>query len=627
MKKMFTKRLLGYMTTAFVVTIIFIFALQTIVARKNNADAAVEKLEMVKEKLLSNDSEIEKLTNSLGENNLAKARAFAEILANDETLLTDDKKLKEICDGLMVNELHIIDEKGIIIQSTVSDYLGFDMNSGEQSAAFMVIVDDPSIEIVQEPQENVADGIVIQYIGVARRDAKGFVQVGIRPEILEETLASTAIDVVLGDMDYGESGYVFAIDMESGLVLAHPNKELIGKNAEEIGISLEAGKGESKIDGMTGYYATEEYDGMLIGTFLPSGEYYEARTSQTIVVACSMLIIFIVLLIVINRTVDKEIVTGINNLAVSMKKIADGDFDILVKEESNPEFTQLSRDINIMVESIRNSMNDNQKLLVQQKADMENTISIVENIKNVCGELGTVSQQTLSSADDIFHGTEQQKQSVGDLEQVMETLVVELNSSADASAEVTKTTKEAVTTISNTQKQMDVLQDAIENISNLSREIEKIIVEIADIAGQTNLLALNASIEAARAGESGQGFAVVATEVGNLAARSSQAARETNEMIMNSINAISEGLKLTKDTAETFGSVVQEIERANAGVEQIADMVRKNVAVVGQAVTEIDKITYVVNANAEISENSKQISANMADITERLLDIVGRVRL
>ena len=53
---------------------------------------------------------------------------------------------------------------------------------------------------------------------------------------------------------------------------------------------------------------------------------------------------------------------------------------------------------------------------------MENTLSIVNNIKNVCGELGTVSQQTLSSADDIFRGAEQQKQSVSDLEQVMETL-------------------------------------------------------------------------------------------------------------------------------------------------------------------------------------------------------------
>lgn len=623
MKKMFTKRLQWYMVTAFVATIVFIFALQTIVAKKDNTDSAAEKLEVVKEKLLSNDSEIEKLTNSLGENNLAKARAFAEILANDETVLTDDKRLQEICDELMVNELHVIDEKGIITHSTISGYIGFDMNSGEQSAAFMVIIDDPSIEIVQEPQENVVEGTVIQYIGVARLDKKGFVQVGIRPEILEDTLANTKIDVVLKDMDYGENGYVFAIDMESGLVLAHPNEELIGKKAEEIGVLPEAGEGKTKIDGTTGYYVTEEYDGMLIGTFLPSKEYYEARTNQTIVVALSMLIIFIVLLVVINRTVDKNIVQGINRLADSMKKIAGGNMEIIVKEESNPEFTQLSADINTMVESIRNSMKDNEKLLIQQKADMENTVSIVNNIKNVCGELGTASQQTLSSADDIFRGAEQQKRSVGDLEQVMETLVAGLNGSADASVEVTKTTEEAVTTILNTQKQVDILQNAIEDISNMSKEIESIIIEIEDIASQTNLLALNASIEAARAGETGRGFAVVATEVGNLAARSSQAAGKTNELITNSIKAISEGLKLTKATAAAFGNVVEEIERANTEVEQIAEMVRKNVAVVGQAVTEIDKITYVVKANAEISENSKQISTNMADITERLFNIVG----
>lgn len=623
MKKMFTKRLQWYMVTAFVATIVFIFALQTIVAKKDNADSAAEKLEVVKEKLLSNDSEIEKLTNSLGENNLAKARAFAEILANDETVLTDDKRLQEICDELMVNELHVIDEKGIITHSTISGYIGFDMNSGEQSAAFMVIIDDPSIEIVQEPQENVVEGTVIQYIGVTRLDEKGLVQVGIRPEILEDTLANTEIDVVLKDMDYGENGYVFAIDMESGLVLAHPNEELIGKKAEEIGILPEAGEGKTKIDGITGYYVTEEYDGMLIGTFLPSKEYYEARTNQSIVVALSMLIIFIVLLVVINRTVDKNIVQGINRLADSMKKIAGGNMEIIVKEESNPEFTQLSADINTMVESIRNSMKDNEKLLIRQKADMENTVSIVNNIKNVCGELGTASQQTLSSADDIFRGAEQQKRSVGDLEQVMETLVAGLNGSADASVEVSKTTEEAVTTILNTQKQVDILQNAIEDISNMSKEIESIIIEIEDIASQTNLLALNASIEAARAGETGRGFAVVATEVGNLAARSSQAAGKTNELITNSIKAISEGLKLTKATAAAFGNVVEEIERANTEVEQIAEMVRKNVAVVGQAVTEIDKITYVVKANAEISENSKQISTNMADITERLFNIVG----
>ena len=624
MKKMFTKRLLGYMITAFAATIIFIFALQTIVAQRNNKDLAVEKLEMVKEKLLSNDNEIEKLTNSLGENNLAKTRAFAEILAHDETLLSDNNRLQKICDELMVNELHVIDENGIITNSTISNYIGFDMNSGEQSAAFMVIVDDPSIEIVQEPQKNVVEGTVIQYIGVARLDAKGLVQVGIRPEILEETLANTEIDVILKDIDFGDKGYVFAIDTESGLILAHPNKELIGKKAEDINLSIEVGNGKAKINGTKGHYVAEEYDGMLIGTFLPSNEYYKTRINQTIVVAISMLIIFTSLLVMINKTVDKKIIQGINNLTASMKKISGGNFEISVNEDSTPEFAQLSRDINTMVENIRNSINDNEKLLVQQKADMENTISIVENIKNVCGELGTVSRQTLSSADDIFHGTEKQKKSVGDLEHVMETLVMELNSSADASIKVTKTTEAAVTTILNTQNQMDILQSAIENISNMSKEIEKIIVEIEDISSQTNLLALNASIEAARAGDAGRGFAVVATEVGNLAARSSQAAGETNELITNSITAISEGLKLTKDTAATFVSVVEEIEHANTEVEQIAEMVRKNVAVVGQAAAEIEKITHVVNANSEISDSSKQISSNMADITERLLNIVGQ---
>lgn len=624
MKKMFTKRLLGYMITAFAATIIFIFALQTIVAQRNNKDLAVEKLEMVKEKLLSNDNEIEKLTNSLGENNLAKTRAFAEILAHDETLLSDNNRLQKICDELMVNELHVIDENGIITNSTISNYIGFDMNSGEQSAAFMVIVDDPSIEIVQEPQKNVVEGTVIQYIGVARLDAKGLVQVGIRPEILEETLANTEIDVILKDIDFGDKGYVFAIDTESGLILAHPNKELIGKKAEDINLSIEVGNGKAKINGTKGHYVAEEYDGMLIGTFLPSNEYYKTRINQTIVVAISMLIIFTSLLVMINKTVDKKIIQGINNLTASMKKISGGNFEISVNEDSTPEFAQLSRDINTMVENIRNSINDNEKLLVQQKADMENTISIVENIKNVCGELGTVSRQTLSSADDIFHGTEQQKKSVGDLEHVMETLVMELNSSADASIKVTKTTEEAVTTILNTQNQMDILQSAIENISNMSKEIEKIIVEIEDISSQTNLLALNASIEAARAGDAGRGFAVVATEVGNLAARSSQAAGETNKLITNSITAISEGLKLTKDTAATFVNVVEQIEHANTEVEQIAEMVRKNVAVVGQAAAEIEKITHVVNANSEISDSSKQISSNMADITERLLNIVGQ---
>ena len=130
----------------------------------------------------------------------------------DETTREELKKIadddNEIKERLQVNELHIIDEDGIITSSTIDSYVGFDMKSGDQSNAFMVIVDDPSIEIAQEPQVNVAEGVVMQYIGVARTDAKGLVQVGVQPEVLEKTLASTKIDVVLKGIDFGENGYI-----------------------------------------------------------------------------------------------------------------------------------------------------------------------------------------------------------------------------------------------------------------------------------------------------------------------------------------------------------------------------------------------------------------------------------
>jgi len=143
--------------------------------------------------------------------------------------------LQELTDRLIVDQLHVIDKDGIIVGSSIEDYIGFDMKSGEQSNAFMVIVEDPSKEIVQEPQVNVAEGIVMQYIGVARTDDKGLVQVGVRPEVLENMLANSTIDVVMKTIDFGEKGYVYAISSD-GEILAHKNQDLIGKTAKVITI-------------------------------------------------------------------------------------------------------------------------------------------------------------------------------------------------------------------------------------------------------------------------------------------------------------------------------------------------------------------------------------------------------
>ncbi len=623
MKKIFTKRLSMYMLAAFLVTIASVFILQTVVSQRSNTASSVAKLESVKEKLAGNEESIKNLTENLSQDNLAKTRAFADMIAADQSMIKDKAKLNEIKDRLMVNELHVIDEEGIITESTIDAYVGFDMKSGEQSNAFMVIVDDPSIEIVQEPQVNVAEGVVMQYIGVARKDAPGLVQVGVRPEVLETMLAGTEIDVVLKDIDFGENGYIYAIDKESGQILAHQKEALIGTSATDAGFPAGfTGKGKAVVDGKRGYYLAEEYDGRIIGTFMPAGEYYAERNNQTIVVLISMAVIFGLLLLMINRMVDDKIVRGIDQITDSMKEIAGGNFAIRVDVKGNPEFIQLSSSINKMVESICQKMEENEKLLDQQKDDVENNKMLIQNVKDACMDLNRVSGETLESADYIYNGTGEQERAVEDLKQIMDQLTQELNSSVEVSGNVVTETGETVEKIVYTQSQMELLKGSMQRISDMSIEIEKIIDEINSIAQQTNMLSLNASIEAARAGEMGKGFAVVATQVGELAARSAQAAKETYELITNSIHAVEEGKEITDRTAEAFGVVVKNMETASSDVEKVTDMVRGNVGIVTNAVSQIQRISDVVERNVEISHNTKQASSNMADITGKLLEIV-----
>ena len=623
MKKIFTKKLFIYMVVAFTVTIAAIFTLQTFTNRRSNMESSKNKLEDVREKLAGNDETIAQLTENLGQNNLAKARAFADMLKTDPSIADDQERLLEIMDRLMVNELHIIDEEGIITSSTVDAYVGFDMKSGEQSNAFMVLVDDPSLEIVQEPQENVAEGIIMQYIGVPRSDAKGLVQVGVRPEVLEEVLAGTDISVVLGQIDFGTNGYIYAIDKNSGSILAHPNAALIGTPAVDAGFPENfEGHGRIKVDGKRGYFYAEANDDIILGTFLPASEYYAARRSQTLIVSLSMLLIFGVLLFMINRMVDDKIVSGLNRITDSMKKIADGSFDITVNESGNPEFLQLSDSINKMVDSICRSMEENEGLMRQQKADVESNRILIQNVKNACRELGEVSGKTLENADSIYEGTGRQEQAVSDLKNIMEQLKQELNHSVEASVDVSSATEMTTGKIRETQSQMTMLQASMQKISEMSMEIEKIIDEINSIAQQTNMLSLNASIEAARAGETGKGFAVVAAQVGELAARSAQAAKETNELITNSMEAVREGQEITGQTVNTFGIVVESIEQSRQDVEGISHMVQQNVDIVKMAVSQLSQISDVVEENVQISHNTKDVSSNMADITGNLLELI-----
>lgn len=129
--------------------------------------------------------------------------------------------------------------------------------------------------------------------------------------------------------------------------------------------------------------------------------------------------------------------------------------------------------------------------------------------------------------------------------------------------------RETVTVVQGIAEEIHSAAEEINAISQQSEQIASIVSAIRGIADQTNLLALNAAIEAARAGEQGRGFAVVADEVRNLAARTAQATEEIVAVVSTN-NEMAQTAVINMENSRE--RVQQGVELANSAGEAIADL-------------------------------------------------------
>jgi hypothetical protein len=249
----------------------------------------------------------------------------------------------------------------------------------------------------------------------------------------------------------------------------------------------------------------------------------------------------------------------------------------------------------------------------------------VEAIREASGQVASASLQLTSASQTLAEGSSEQAASLEESSSAMEEMGAMTKQNADNAGQAKQLSDKAAENVAMANESMASMVESMAQISSKGEEIGKIIKTIDEIAFQTNLLALNAAVEAARAGEAGAGFAVVADEVRNLAQRAAAAARNTSDLIEQTILEIRGGTVLVEQTSENFEAVAGVVRKVGELIGEISaasSEQARGITEVGSAISQMDKVTQQNAANAEeIASSTEELSAQAASMDESVAGI------
>ncbi len=356
MQKTFIKYTLAIVTTA-ILLILFInsvFSVRSLEAQKLMAFRT--KIEQVIHTLQNNEEELALLNENLGEDYLTRARAAAYVLERQREMYLDVEELQYLANLLNVDELHVIDGNGIIVSASVAQYIGIDMANHPQTRPFLALLEGgEDAYLIQDPQPNAAEGLIRQYVGVARRDQKGIVQVGFAPTRKLEAESRNTYEYIFSKFptDAGEELYV--TDTATGKVLGHSGgmDQAFTEDSYQLSrlLACEEGAFVKGQEGMM-YVVSRPYEEVLICAALPRKLLFSKLLGNMLSIFLCLLCIEIAVILLLNYLVKRKVIDGIHCINDNLTAITNGNLDVKVAVGGNREFEELSSGINTMVKSI-----------------------------------------------------------------------------------------------------------------------------------------------------------------------------------------------------------------------------------------------------------------------------------
>lgn len=253
---------------------------------------------------------------------------------------------------------------------------------------------------------------------------------------------------------------------------------------------------------------------------------------------------------------------------------------------------------------------------------VDNLEKLLKDVKTATATISHAVKEIVLGNNDLAKRTDQQAAALEETSASMEKIANTVKQNTENAKGVNDLSKLASAVALKGGSSVNQVVEVMHSINESINEVSEISNVIDNIAFQTNILALNAAVEAARAGEQGRGFSVVATEIRNLALRSSDSAKDIKTLINTTVERILRGSKLVNEAGQTMTEVVNAVsnvtdimsQMTNASIEQSNGIEQIHVA--------INQIDLVTQQNSALVEQATRASESLEQQTRHMDDLV-----